>query len=265
MVFFIPLLTYTGHTTNEDASKNVQAASSYANIFNINLSRGIISFTFDDGLISQYETAYPIMRGFGYNGTIYVIANRTMLATQNVTLSVGRRNIDIGQAKKMQDNGWEVGDHTLNHVWLTSLSGDELVEELVFSKYLLEKNGLNISTFAFPYGLFNEEVINLTKEHYLASRPVIFGYNNLSSLDKWRLKSVWMYSNDSSDKICSSINYARENKYWLILIFHHIGPEKETNLDITESVFKEILECVRKGDLEVKTVKEVIEFYNGGK
>ncbi len=43
-------------------------------------SRGLVSFTFDDGWITQYNDALPILNAAGLKGTFYIISKETLLA-----------------------------------------------------------------------------------------------------------------------------------------------------------------------------------------
>ena len=49
---------------------------------------------------------------------------------------------------------------------------------------------------------------------------------------------------------------------WLILNFHNIG-EEETTWDFSEKKFKEVLKCINKEFIEIKTIKEVLENEKG--
>jgi peptidoglycan/xylan/chitin deacetylase (PgdA/CDA1 family) len=43
-------------------------------------SRGMVSFTFDDGWITQYNDALPILNAAGLKGTFYIVSKETLLA-----------------------------------------------------------------------------------------------------------------------------------------------------------------------------------------
>jgi len=71
----------------------------------------------------------------------------------------------------------KIGSHSHNHVNLTKLTGAEVRYELDHSKALLEECiGKPVTSVAFPYGLYNEDTINTSREagyvHLIAAGDV---------------------------------------------------------------------------------------------
>jgi len=214
--------------------------------------QGIVSLAFDDGYLTQYKIAYPEMEKYGYKGTLYILANSSGLFR-------GKELMTFDQAKEMQDLGWEIGSHSLNHQVLTRLSHQELERQLTLSKEILEKEGFDIKTLAFPEGYFNEEVIDETKKSYLASRALTEGYNDLNNLDPYNLKTKWLVIEKSPEEVCSWIEYSQNEGLWFILTFHSVELEPKNAFDTSIEDFREILDCINLSGIEVKTIKEVIE------
>lgn len=116
-----------------------------------------VVISFDDGDITVYQNAFPIMKEFGYVGINYLVGNR--LGSEGF--------LSIDQIKEMTDAGWEVGSHSMTHVDLTQ-SG-ELVWELTQSRTNLEnKLGVKVDTFAYPFGFFTADIINEVSKIYSA-------------------------------------------------------------------------------------------------
>ena len=63
-------------------------------------------------------------------------------------------------------------------------------------------------------------------------------------------------------QICSWIKEANNKGLWLILNFHNIG-EEDTLWDFSEQKFKEVMGCIDKEGIEIKTIKEVLENEKG--
>ena len=102
-----------------------------------------ILITFDDGDLSVYEHAFPIMEAYGYPGTFYIVANRIYGSPGFVT---------IGQLKEMIAAGWEIGSHSYTHSDIT-LDHNIAPKEIGESKADLEAAlGVGVSTFAYPFG-----------------------------------------------------------------------------------------------------------------
>ncbi len=221
----------------------------------VNESKGILTLAFDDGLKSQHEVAFREMQKYGYKGTLFPIANWTEYFESKELMY-------FEEAREMQDSGWEIGSHSLTHRKLTSLSLKELEKELKESKENLEKEGFNISSFAFPYGSYNWWVLQETKEYYSASKPMRDGFNSIENPDVYELKSKWALKKHSSEEVCSWIKKANQENLWLILVFHNIYEER-TPWEFSEQKFKEVLECINNQGIEVKTIKEVLEGEKG--
>ncbi len=101
-----------------------------------------IVISFDDGDISVFTNAFPIMQRYGFKGVNYLIANRL-----NADGSLGASEVMV-----MHDAGWEVGSHSMTHVDLLQFL-DRLSVEGYDSKIKLQKElGIPVETFAYPFG-----------------------------------------------------------------------------------------------------------------
>ena len=113
--------------------------------------------TIDDGYVSGYSEAWPILKKLGYPFTMFVYTNY---------IGTGGKSISWSQLAEMRDAGVEIGSHTVSHDRLTAKKGRTdgdydawLANELQGSKEMLESRlGLKVRTLAFPYGLSNEQV-----------------------------------------------------------------------------------------------------------
>ena len=82
----------------------------------------------------------------------------------------------VEQLKEMSRQGWEIGSHSMSHPDLAVLSGEQLREELLNSKILLEAElGVEVQSFAYPFGSFTPEIVN---------KVVEYGYTNAMGLGK---------------------------------------------------------------------------------
>ncbi len=66
--------------------------------------------TFDDGYLSQYTHAKPILRALGWPGVLYLEGK-----------NLGPGGLTRHQVRTMIAAGWEVGAHTLTHPDLTTV------------------------------------------------------------------------------------------------------------------------------------------------
>ena len=108
-----------------------------------------VVITFDDGDISVYETAFPIMQKYGLKGVVYIVGN--YMGTEGY--------MSAEQIKELIATGWEVGSHSRSHRDLTKLEPAIQRVEIVDARKELQKStGSPVLTFAYPFGLMNSGV-----------------------------------------------------------------------------------------------------------
>ena len=117
-----------------------------------------VVITFDDGDITVYTTAFPIMQEFGYVGVNYLVGNRLgvegYMTTEQVLETVAA--------------DWEVGSHSMTHTELPKL--EDATWEITQSKIDLEQAlDIPVDTFAYPFGLETEKIMGTTRKHYSAA------------------------------------------------------------------------------------------------
>jgi peptidoglycan/xylan/chitin deacetylase (PgdA/CDA1 family) len=141
-----------------------------------------VLITFDDGYRDNYMNAYPIMKKYGFTGTVFLITDL-----------VGHNSwyLDWQQIRKMQQDGFIFGSHTLNHVSLTTLAPDEARRQLIKSREGIEwRLGTPVRYFAYPTGAYNKEIEELVKNSgYEAAFTVDFGRVSITS-DGYALERI---------------------------------------------------------------------------
>lgn len=138
-----------------------------------NLPPRPIILTFDDGHLNNYTTAYPIMKKYGFSGALYIVGEY-----------MGAPNyMNADQIREMAQDGWEVGSHSMNHLDLTSLDRGQQQYEIIESRKFLESElGIPIQTFAYPFGVYDQTIINLTySAGYIAAVGTGYTYSQGTS------------------------------------------------------------------------------------
>lgn len=121
----------------------------------INLPRKAVMLTFDDGYMDFYTDVFPILKKENAKAVQYVITD--FLNRPNFMFSF--------QVAEIAKNPLvEVGAHTVDHVWLKGITKERAEYEVSQSKKDLE-NMINssVSSFAYPYGAFDEQAIEVVK------------------------------------------------------------------------------------------------------
>jgi peptidoglycan/xylan/chitin deacetylase (PgdA/CDA1 family) len=116
-----------------------------------------IIFTFDDGYSDVFINAVPILIKHGFVGSFAIATD--LLGRP------GYANWD--QVKAAKEVGMEILSHSRNHLDLASAkySEQDLQREIFESKKILEeKLGTVIESFVYPYGRYNDRVVELVKQ-----------------------------------------------------------------------------------------------------
>lgn len=133
-----------------------------------------ILITFDDGYVDNYSNAYPIMKKYGFVGTIFVVTT---------FLDKYPNYLTWDQAKELEANGFSIESHTATHKSMTEASDAQIIEELTQSKATLkEKLGKDVNFVAYPTGTYNLHIAQLAKNAgYKAAFTIKFDTVNRNS------------------------------------------------------------------------------------
>lgn len=126
----------------------------------------LISITFDDGLSSILRNALPELKKREITTTIFIPAAKVdsypKWEQKGQEIYYEDRILNRDEIKELSDQGIEIASHTLYHTDLRNVHLKVAKEELLLSKSLLEKiTGKEIVSFSFPYGSYNDELIDL--------------------------------------------------------------------------------------------------------
>lgn len=203
--------------------------------------KSAFSFTFDDALMSQYTFALPVLDQYGFKGTFFLISSALVDSPSTPIFRYGYWS----QFRRMAADGQEIGDHTVTHPDLTTLSaGDTLTAnsieyELYQSKKVIEQNipGVRCIDLAYPYCTYNAQVESIAAKYFESARtcgsfvqsPNITGtnwYNVLSgdiSFDEPRQTTA-----DDQDELDSYLNTLQNNSIpngqWAVFLAHEVVP-----------------------------------------
>lgn len=141
-----------------------------------------VVITFDDGWENQFAYAFPILQQFQYTATFYVIAD----AIDDPAY------MSWTQVRAMANAGMTIGSHTRTHPNLAQVyDNDDLRNEIVRSKSIIEERlGTTTSEFAYPYGAYNDETIQVVKDAgYTSGRSFTAGQQHAIE-DLYTLKAI---------------------------------------------------------------------------
>ncbi len=155
--------------------------------------------TIDDGWLSVYTDAFPILREFNYPFTMYLYKNY---------VDRGGKSLSSAMIREMIAAGATIGSHSVSHpypkvVKKNQRQGPEvyrafLQKELGDSKKFLEsKFGQAISTYVYPGGFFTPEMFPIARENgYTHMFTVLPGKVNHSTPDETLPRYVILGTHD---------------------------------------------------------------------
>ncbi|RMF13547.1 MAG: polysaccharide deacetylase [Gammaproteobacteria bacterium] len=112
-----------------------------------------LAITFDDGYISVYEKAFPLLKAYGWPFTVFVNPPR-----------VGHSGLYANwqQLSEMKRAGAEIANHTFSHPHLTALNETAIRHEILQAQDAIERNlGSTPKLLAYPYGEFDPGTLKI--------------------------------------------------------------------------------------------------------
>lgn len=131
-----------------------------------------VILTFDDGHVSSYEYALPLLREFNFQATFFLVAQ-----------FIGRKNyLTIEQIQEMQEAGMRFESHSLTHPYLLSLDKGAMAYEVSESKAVIESIvKQTVNHFCIPYGFYNKELFKCVADagykSVVTERMSYYGHN----------------------------------------------------------------------------------------
>lgn len=178
-----------------------------------------VLITFDDGYLSLHKYAKDILSQYGFNATLF-------LSTSFIGQSYDQkdfyfvnhdRQLNWAELKDLINNGWSIQSHGYTHVRMNSLAIPDIVKEVTVSKKLIEENlGTQVDSFAFPYGIYTNNVITQLKAAgyqfaYSVHSGKLFPYarryrlprieiNNMDTMDSFITKTTTGYISPQNER-----------------------------------------------------------------
>jgi len=151
-----------------------------------------VLLTFDDGYRDFMTEAVPILNKYGVPAILFIHTNRSSEQLKN-SLPL----LDWADIKLLSDN-FEIGSHSHSHPNLKNLSASELGNEVLDSDRIIQEvTSKKPETFAYPFGVFNQQTVEiLKKNHYKLGFTIDRGTVRASD-DSFRIKRFGV-ANDTS-------------------------------------------------------------------
>lgn len=177
----------------------------------LDLPKRTVVITFDDGYLSNTTYAYPVMREYGFKGSIFMVGETSERDESNLNPG-DLLHIPAKEIYKYEDV-FEFGCHTYGlHnknaegiPLLKSLSKEEIIEDLTKNNELF-----NTSYMAYPYGSYNLDTTNYLQElGYTMAFTVERGYVSKDS-SKYELPRIAITPKTTIERFKTYVNVKDE-------------------------------------------------------
>ena len=264
-------ITFTHESVNFSVPTGVQAVSVFhliegvgsLTIDNVSLSSssqqnpgifstGAVTLRFDDGWLSQYQVALPKLKSAGLKGTFFIVSQQ--IADNGYTDFMSK-----AQIKSLYTAGNEIGAHTRTHPYLSQLSSADQQTEIQGSlNDLLAMNVGPITSFAYPYGDYNDTTLSLVKSDGFSDAAATLDGDATLASDKYQLERQSMESTVTLAQTQKWIDNAIANKEWLILSFHQIDTSG-VQYSISPTIFNQVVDYLKLKNIPVVTIQDGVK------
>lgn len=125
-----------------------------------------VMVTFDDGRKEQYTLGAQIMEKHNFRGVFFIM-----------TVSLGKNHyMSRDDVKALSDKGHIIGCHTWDHHKVTGYKKEDWPLQLAKPKKQLEKiTQKPVTSFAYPYGLWNDAATDSLKSNGYTTAFIFYG------------------------------------------------------------------------------------------
>lgn len=172
----------------------------------------LIAFTFDDGFEECYTKIAPVLSDFNTNAAFFInpgFINGNENYRKNFTENIVHTNkapMTWEMIKELYQQGFIIGNHTLDHVRLVGLTNEELYQQVSVSKNQIEEQiNAPCNYFAWTYGR-NYDIDEKALNYCLNEHQYIFGGDNYTNYFSFN-NSVFNRRHVEGNWPISHINY----------------------------------------------------------
>ncbi|GMV87163.1 MAG: polysaccharide deacetylase [Chthonomonas sp.] len=116
-----------------------------------------VCLTFDDAYSSLHEHGVPVLLDCGVRASIYAVSGRVGQSS-DWDGERARPLMAWDALRSLQDRGFEIGNHTVDHPALATLDRPAIADQIRSAHERLVAEGIGSSTLCYPYGSYSETV-----------------------------------------------------------------------------------------------------------
>jgi peptidoglycan/xylan/chitin deacetylase (PgdA/CDA1 family) len=118
----------------------------------------LVVLTFDDSVRSHYTVVRPILKDYGFGATFFITEGFDFPTNKNDYMT-------WEQIAELDRDGFEIGNHTRDHMAVTSKTVDQLADQLATINDRCREHGIPQTTsFAFPANQYDPRAFEILKK-----------------------------------------------------------------------------------------------------
>nr|WP_315145479.1 polysaccharide deacetylase family protein [uncultured Flavobacterium sp.] len=218
---------------------------------------GVI-LSFDDAYVNEWFATNQKLKKYGWKGTFFVCKINTLDQSE------------IEKLREMQKEGHEIAGHTYNHVNAVDYLRVNTIREYLNNEidpmlHLMKFYGLNVSTFAYPYGGRSEKLdaALLKKFKIIRGRAFCEHVANKQGCYYDNSNLVFSFSIDDTHNhfniphLLGLLEYAKKNNKILILNSHKTVDTVTGDYQTKNATLEYICKYIKSNNMNFYTLSDI--------
>ena len=225
-----------------------------------------LTLSYDDG-VEQDIRLISIMQQYGLKGTFNL--NSGCYAKEGTVYEKGtihRRMTKDQVTSQYENSGMEIAVHGFTHPFLEQLQTNMCIREIALDREYLEKQfGRIIRGMAYPFGTYNDKVIECLKQADIVYARTVESTGDFRIPEKWLKLNPTCHHADVRLKELTHkfVEESPERAPWLFYLWGHSYEfESDDNWDVIETFAENVS---NKSDIWYATNIEIYEYVNAYK
>jgi peptidoglycan/xylan/chitin deacetylase (PgdA/CDA1 family) len=213
----------------------------------------VVVLMFDDGWLSTYTNALPILQSYGYKASFAVYPK-----AQDGKYS---DYISWAQVETLSKAGYDVESHTYSHLDLTSVSASILQSELVNSKQVLQQHGIQAGALIYPEGENpnNANVKQAIKNagYLIAAGGTNEGIFDVSNIPDYYAIPTYAITDTTSLAYFESLLYGVSGSNVAMLVYQKVSDTTVDSDTVSVNNFQQQMAYLHDNGFTIETLSDV--------